>query len=430
MKRAVLRGRQRGAVILTVSLMLFFLLGFMAFAVDFARAFVVKTELQSAMDSCALSAAQELDRAADSITRAKSAGTTAGNLNRVHFQSANWSGKGQIDPDVDIKFFDTNYAETSAPSSATYVQCMHTQPDMQMLLLGALNSFVGSTSAFANTHDIVARAVATRASAQSACPIPVALRPKAGHESDPVGSDHGFTTGEWVTMMTDPSTQTFGPGQAGWMNLDGSTNANETKAELNGKCNVQTGDPLGTPGAKVSANDMWNYRFGIYGGGPNQGPSNYGTPGVTNDPNQRPDFTGYSYTATNWPAQSNAYTDFQSKRAAFASCGDTTDTVPACQSITGLSLNSYSKVAVHGVGALGGHWQYGTSRRIVLVPVVSTTQTVKDFACMLMLQPLSIPAAPTVQLEYIGNAGAVGSPCTTNGLPGGTAGPWVPVLVR
>jgi hypothetical protein len=35
-----------------------------------------------------------------------------------------------------------------------------------------------------------------------------------------------------------------------------------------------------------------------------------------------------------------------------------------------------------------------------------------------------------VKLEFRGNAGAVGSPCTTNGLPGGSAGPLVPVLVR
>ena len=35
-----------------------------------------------------------------------------------------------------------------------------------------------------------------------------------------------------------------------------------------------------------------------------------------------------------------------------------------------------------------------------------------------MLQPLSIPSASSVQMEYIGNAGEPGSPCTTNGLPG------------
>jgi Flp pilus assembly protein TadG len=53
--------RQRGAVILMVCFLLFFLLGFVAIAFDFGRLFIVKTELQTAMDSCALAAAQELD---------------------------------------------------------------------------------------------------------------------------------------------------------------------------------------------------------------------------------------------------------------------------------------------------------------------------------------------------------------------------------
>ena len=48
---------------------------------------------------------------------------------------------------------------------------------------------------------------------------------------------------------------------------------------------------------------------------------------------------------------------------------------------------------------------------------------------MFMLQPLTIPMS-NVQLEFRGNAGTPGSPCTTSGLPGGNAGPLVPVLVR
>ena len=48
---------------------------------------------------------------------------------------------------------------------------------------------------------------------------------------------------------------------------------------------------------------------------------------------------------------------------------------------------------------------------------------------MLMLEPMSIPV-DDVKLEYLGNASASGSPCTTSGLAGGTAGPLVPVLVR
>ena len=91
------RHRQRGAVIITVCLMLLFLLGFMGIALDFGRLFIVKTELQTAMDSCALSAAQELDQPADLDHPGRAvAGETAGNLNRVNMQSANWGGQGQL----------------------------------------------------------------------------------------------------------------------------------------------------------------------------------------------------------------------------------------------------------------------------------------------------------------------------------------------
>jgi hypothetical protein len=69
------------------------------------------------------------------------------------------------------------------------------------------------------------------------------------------------------------------------------------------------------------------------------------------------------------------------------------------------------------------------SRRIVVVPVVDGASKVIGWSCMLMLQPLSIPLA-SVQLEFRGLAGAAGSPCTTSGLPGGTTGPLVPVLVQ
>ncbi len=48
---------------------------------------------------------------------------------------------------------------------------------------------------------------------------------------------------------------------------------------------------------------------------------------------------------------------------------------------------------------------------------------------MLMLQPMSGPTVD-VQMEFLGNAGATNSPCSSNGLPGGSSGPLVPVLVQ
>jgi Flp pilus assembly protein TadG len=415
--------RQRGAMIITAALVLLFLLGFMGIALDFGHLFVVKTELQTAVDSCALSAARELDGQSTALTRAVSAGQTAGNANRVNMQSSTWSGQGKI-VTADITFRDSAYALTTTPAVARYAQCTHTQANVNIWLMKAMGAFSGDTAGNPATRSVAASAVATRASAQTTCPIPVAMKPKPGGTAP----NYGFAVGEWVPLIQAQNAATGG--QIGWANLDGSNSASETEAELNGRCGTRVGDTLGTPGVQTSVADVWNQRFGIY--------KNTGDPSVG-----RPDYTGYAYTSSNWPTQFNAYNgapgagadataqNFVTKRAAFASCADTGTKVKganSCESITGLSLNSFQKLANPG-NVAGGHMQYGFDRRIVTVPVIDGSNHVIDYACMLMLQPLSIPMTDTV-LEFRGNAGAAGSPCTTSGLAGGSAGPLVPVLVR
>lgn len=421
--------REGGAVIVTVALVMLFLLGFMGIALDFGRLFIVKTELQTAMDSCALAAAKELDGQPDSLTRAVSAGITAGNLNRVDLQSANWRGKGQI-TDADIIFRDGAYNPTTAVANTVYVQCAHTQPGVQTWLLHALNAFAGPGAPTSPTQDVVARAVARRAPGQTGCPIPVALRPKPGFESDNV--NYGFVRGEWVKMITQQND--FAGGEIGWVNLDGTNSASQTRDQmLNGYCGVPADKELGTPGVQAAIAEVWNYRFGIY--------KNNVTLSLA-DPTVLPDFTGYSYTTKNWPIGRNAYDgndptapagseNFVTKRLKFASCADTGNKVRganSCESITGLSLNSFQKLAEPG-NVAGGHKTYGSSRRIVTVPVINSNSRVQGFACMLMLQPFSIPE-DNVQLEYLGNANEPNSPCTTSGYVGGAIGPLVPVLVQ
>ncbi len=420
--------RQGGSVIVTVALVLLFLLGFMGIALDFGHLFVVKTELQTAMDSCALAAAQELDGQITTFDRPLNSGKSAGNLNRVNFQSATWSNQGQI-TDAHITFRNAAYAVTTVPAAARYAQCEYTQPGVQMWLLHAMGAFSGATATYPNTQNVMASAVATRASSQTTCPIPVALKPKAGGTAP----NYGFTVGEWVTLiMAQNAAQ---GGQIGWANLDGSNDAAQTKAELEGSCGTKVGDTLGTPGVQASVVESWNYRFGIYKKDPD----------FPVDPIfMRPDFTGYAYSATNWPSQQNAYNgtsgagahataeNFVTKRLAFASCADTGTNIKGangCESIAGVSLNSFKDPLAAPGNVLGGHKQYGGSRRLVTVPVVDGASHVVDYACMLMLQPLSIPMTD-VQLEFRGNAGDPASPCTTNGYPGGSAGPLVPVLVR
>src|SRR5688572_33349528 len=85
--------RQKGAVLVLVGISIAVLIGFLGIVVDLGRLFVTKTELQSAMDACALAAAGELKPGVippdtQAIARAISAGITAGTRNRADLQSA------------------------------------------------------------------------------------------------------------------------------------------------------------------------------------------------------------------------------------------------------------------------------------------------------------------------------------------------------
>lgn len=393
---------------MTVALTLLLLLGFMGLAIDLGHLFVIRTELQTAMDTCALAAAQEMDGQPDSLERGKNAGITAGNLNAVDMQSATWSGKAQLGVG-DIAYLDQAYLETNTVADVRFVRCAHTQADTATPLISTLSAFTGSP-AYASTMGVSASAIATLAPSQSACPIPLALRPKPGGTRP----DYGFSPGEWVALL---SKATFTNGQIGWANLDGSNSAAETTAELNGRCGTRVGDQLGTPGVQSAVIDNWNARFGIY--------KNNGGPSV-----DHPDFTGVVYTSTNWAQQRNALGDFMQKRQTFTSCGTNITTVAACETNTGLTLNSFKSLATPGPN--GELRQYGTNRRLVAVPVVDDGLKVVDFACMLLLQPIPSPFSKNndVMLEYVGNASVRGSPCTGSGLPGGTTGPLVPALVR
>jgi hypothetical protein len=281
----------------------------MGLALDFGHLFVVKTELQTATDSCALAAAQELDGASDALTRATSAGKTAGNLNKVNFQGA---AAGIVD--ADITFSDSligSYSHTFTPvANARYAKCTHTQSGMAPWLLQAMGAFTGNPT-YGNNQSVAALAVATRASAQSACAIPVQIRPKGGGNAP----NYGYTPGEWIPSLYNENNNNTAPtpGHFGWANLDGSTSASEVKSELlgHGYCNLKTGDPVNTTGAKVAASVEWNSRFGLYKNGA-------GNPDINS---ATPDTTGYAYTATNWPSKANASANFLAKRAANQSYG-------------------------------------------------------------------------------------------------------------
>jgi hypothetical protein len=152
-----------------------------------------------------------------------------------------------------------------------------------------------------------------------------------------------------------------------------------------------------------------------------------------------PDYTGYSYTPTNWPSQYNAYADFKTKRTAYASYNNTnasTDPDTVGNPLTGLSVGNSFNVASPGpTGVLATS---GSSRRIDVAPIVdcagwagSQTVPIIGWACILMLHPITAPG-DLIYMEYIGLSNAPGTPCATTGLAGGpgSVGPLVPALVR
>lgn len=412
--------RENGSVIVTVAMSLLFLLGFMGLAMDFGHLFVVKTELQTAADSCALAAVQELDGGSDAITRATNVGRTVGNLNKANFQGAS---AGFVDADITFSGSLTGvYSRTEPVATAKYAKCSRTKSGMIPWLLQSLSAFTGNASFKAN-QSVLGVGVATRSPSQSTCAIPVQINPKAGG----VAPNYGYTPGEWIPSLYNEggggnASNDLAPGHFGWANLDGSNSASEAKDELlgYGVCNLSIGNSVGSPGAMVGLRAAWNSRFGLYLNGA-------GNPDITT---ARPDLTGYSYTATNWPSQTNALGNFLAKRADFRSYGDLIDTVAAGDAITGLNLpGSYqsANMGTHGAGLrfLG---DVGGDRRLVLAPIV-VGSAVNSFACVLMLHPIKGPNT-TVYLEFVGNASSLTSPCASVGLPGGTAGPLVPALVQ
>lgn len=405
------------------------LIGFLGLTIDLGRLFVTKTELQSAMDACALAAAAELRPGVtppdlQAINRAVNAGILAGNRNKVGFQ-ASGAGIGSADVLFSDRLSDNSSSfpygyvssATANPVNARYAMCARAQGGITTWFMQVLEGFLGAPS---NPKTVGAWATATLMASQINCAIPVGICEKGPAPT------YGLTQGMWVSGRFDS-----GGGSTGSFNwIDFSPpagGANELAGLLtgNGQCDLNITTPVGqTGGLGNAAAKAWNSRFGIYQNGG-------GNPNLTSAP---PDFTGYSYTDINWPGQSDAYGDFQAKRNAHASYGDTVDTVEAGNTLTSLSLSSAYNVSTHGAG--GQLDLNGADRRLVVAPVVdcaawagAQTVLIDAWACVLMLHPISQPS-DVVHMEMVGLSTDPGSPCATSGLAGGTAGPQVPVLVH
>lgn len=394
--------RQQGAVIVTVALMLLFFLGLGGIALDFGRLFIVKTELQTAMDSCALAAAQELDASSTALTRATSAGITAGNQNNFNFQRSSVALT-----DADVTFSDTltgAYSRGIDPALAKYAQCTQQKSGIAPWLLQAFGAFSGDATS-GQAKSVAAMAVAARVPSQTNCLLPVGVCQKPG----------GFVRGEWIEGVRSPN-DAIGPGQFGWLEFtsnDGTFRGASGISELiagNGMCNLPGLKTEVEPGQKAGAEAAWNSRFGIYEG-------NYRNA----DPRPVPDETGYAWywdgpAATAPRGRYDAPQGFTYHR---------TQRTPYNSAELPMRFNG---------AVIATDLSRGSSRRIISTGVldcsVPTDLKLVAFGCFLMLNPVDTPSRK-MWLEYLGDAAAeAGNPCATAGLPGGNSGVRVPALVQ
>lgn len=439
-------GRQRGAVIVLVAVIGAVLIGFLGMVIDLGRLFVSKTELQNAMDACALAAAGELRPGVSppdpqAINRAVSAGMTTGNRNRVGFQAV----AAGITPG-DIWFsdhlsnnsgsFPYGYLPSGSadPATARYAMCARTQGGIPTWFMQVLRGFLGMPPA---ASSVGALATATRSPSQTSCAIPLGLcRPAGG-----TAPGFGLVPGQWYGTKFAPGDPPEGVAPTGnfnWIDFfpgkptpgcpGGGAKELDCILEGGGECNLPPVGPamcpngnnppagcVGQTGAAESLAHAYSTRFGLYHGG---------SVSLSDLAHASPDYTGRLYNPATWTAEQDAYggsspggVNFHDARIAH---------LPYQGSISpDYSSASGSQLA-----------EYGADRRVVIVPIVECpvyekgqNVPVLGYACVLMLNPF-FSTGDDVRVEYLGPANDPNSPCATSGLAGGVAGPLVPVLVH
>ncbi|PMS13438.1 pilus assembly protein TadG [Trinickia caryophylli] len=403
------RRNERGAIAIMVALAIVALIGFVGLALDLGKLYVVKSELQNSADSCALAAARDLTGATIDLSVPEAAGITAGHLNYAFFQDS----PVQLQTDSNVLFSDslTNAflpkSAVTSPSTIKYVKCTTSLANIPNWFMQVLNMLPGASVANAA---VSAFAVATISPAQTTCAIPVFIC-KAGTQVNPPIAGQSYAVGDWIGSK-DGSPPSYGPGNFGWAALDGSNSAVAVRNQLTGNyCSLPaTGSSVGTPGNKMTDSGAWNTRFGIY-----QNPYDQAS--------GTPDFTGWTYNPTTWLPGRDAYSNFVTKRAAFAGYqGDAT---------TQITTAGSSSSTVYTAGA---------DRRLALAPEVDCTLLLSGHSapilwwdCVLMLDPMEKGGNPgPVHLEYRGKSTDASVPCATHGIPGNSnsVGPLVPVLVQ
>lgn len=432
MRRPAKAHRQRGAVALVLGLIIVVLIGFAGLAIDLGRFFVIKSELQNAVDACALAAASQLrpgQSDAMALVRAVAYGRLmatggTGNVDAIK-NRANFQGEVVNISPAQITFSNTIngvYQDSGSASYATaaYARCSYPLSGLPVYFMQVVNPDRVSQT-------VSATAVATLAPSSSACAIPIGVCMASGGTSL---NNFGLTAGQWLQAK---GSSPYGTGNFGWVDFTPPGGGASELADLltgSGQCELKIGDYVGEQGNKTSLAEAWNSRFGWYRKGG-------GAPDLATAP---PDFTGYAYSRDrNWPSGNNAYAgtspvagamNFLDARVSHAPYqGDTPAGIPG-------PTYSASTAAEHAAA--------GRSRRIAVAPVLdcsvwntsgSAQPRIEGWACVLMLNPYVAGTAKNgevwdvPQVEFLGLSTEAGSPCATGGDPG-LFGPLVPVIAQ
>lgn len=373
--------QHQGSIVFMFLLALPVIITMMAIALDTGHAYIAKTELQNAVDSCALAAANELDGTSTQISRAQQAGILTANMHKVGMQST-----AVAMTTAGVTFSDTlSGAYSGSPSTANYVKCSLSQSVNKLIQVPGLSA----------SDTISAQAIAGQVPAQKPCILPIGVCSNASAiTSNTVGAWISGTVGSNITCSGNS-------GCFRWVVYNGATaNASNLQNLLTGNntCNVNLSGQSVTEfaGSAASPYDEYNTRFGVQKG--------------SNTVN--PDLTGYGYTPTTFPAASSAYSDYVSKKA---------------------NLTKYQG-SLPGYTVIQPTVSNAKPRRVGIVPVIPCsggTSSATSWRCVLMLNPIaSQPANRTLYLEYLGSANSGACAEMLMAGSGSSSGPTVSALVQ
>lgn len=431
-KIRISRPRERGAVAVVVGVSLVALVGAAGLALDLARLYINKTELQTSADACALAAAGELicsGGSAGCLANAQAAGSFASQQNSRDFQR-----QSAVIANADIRF-STSFVPNSAyltagaaPAASRFAMCIARSNGIVPWLMGVLG--VGA-------QNVSAQAVATLGPGRDICPgVPIGVCPRAGGGS--------YSVGEWVVASHNDSAgqgdnlgnpnQDYGTAVSGtfrWVDWDyPGGGVNEVRDRLVGAttCGISvTSGNIAEPGDKQGAKNAYNTRFGLYGNG-----ANAYTPQIA-----PPDRTGWSYPTRNPSGITIGQSAFANYMGHYGA-GDPFQGTNGAGSYNSNAVSQGNAPVAGNATSQANHIQYGSHRRLVAVPLVNgctgpgNVVTVQSFGCFLLLNPMGNGNNSDVFMEYRGNAGDPASPCASGGGPGGPGANngLVPMLVQ